>query len=165
MYVLNESSISHTFCDPVFITAYVGSLSKSYETVLHPGLKKYLSTLEGELTDKKYFQEEYNIKSNINNYTTAVRYEAGLIYVPNNLSELNKNFIRVKCDKYLYAEEDILDHLWLMTKEEPNKAVQVNAIIEAFGYEKRILSSPGYGKFQLTNIRIGSQHRELYSFT
>lgn len=165
MYVLNEASIAHAFCDPISITAYVSSLSKSHETVLHAGLKKYLSTLEGELTDKKYFQEEYNIKSNINNYTTAIRYEAGLIYVPNELSELDKNFIRVKCDKYLYAEEDILEQLWLMTKEEPTKAVQVNALVEAFGYEKRIVSSPGYGKFQLTNIRIGSQHRELYSFT
>ncbi|WP_016948708.1 hypothetical protein [Anabaena sp. PCC 7108] len=161
MYVLNEASIAHTFCDPIFITAYVGSLSKSHETVLHPGLKKYLSTLE----DEGLFGKIHNIKSNINNYTTAIQYEAGLIYVPNNLSELDKNFIRVNCDKYLYAEEDILEQLWLMTKEKPNKAVQVNALVEAFGYEKRIVSSPGYGKFQLTNIRIGSQHRELYSFT
>lgn len=121
-------------------------------------------TLEGELSDKRYSQEEYKIKSDIKNYTPAIRYEAGLIYVPNNLSELNKNFIRVKCDKYLYAEEDILEQLWLMTKEEPTKAVQVNALVEAFGYDKRIVSSPGYGKFQLTNIRIGSEHRELYKF-
>jgi hypothetical protein len=46
MYVLNEASIAHTFCDPILITTYVGSLSKSHETVLHPGLKKYLSTQE-----------------------------------------------------------------------------------------------------------------------
>ncbi|MBD1216248.1 MAG: hypothetical protein H9536_02680 [Aphanizomenon flos-aquae Clear-A1] len=161
MYILNEASVAYAFCDPIFITAYVGSLSKSHETVLHPGLKKYLSTLE----DEGHFRKIDNIKSDINNYITAVRYEAGLIYVPNDLSELDKNFIRVNCDKYLYAEEDILEQLWLMTKEKPTKAVQVNALVETFGYEKRIVSSPGYGKFQLTNIRIGSQHRELHSFT
>ncbi|QYX31147.1 hypothetical protein [Sphaerospermopsis torques-reginae] len=145
MYILNESSIAHTFCEPTAITAYIGSLSKSYETILHPALAKYLSTIEYELSSKKYL--------------------AGLIYVPNYLDELEDNFIRVRCDKHLYAEEDILEKLWIMTKEEPTKAVQVNALVEAFGYEKRIVSSPGYGKFHLTNIRIGSQLRELYTFT
>ncbi len=70
MYILNESSIAHTFCEPTAITAYIGSLSKSYETILHPALAKYLSTIEYELSSKKYLEEKHKIKSNINNYIT-----------------------------------------------------------------------------------------------
>ncbi|MCC5615712.1 hypothetical protein LC605_11645 [Nostoc sp. CHAB 5836] len=164
MYVLNKASTADQLSDPVSITAYVGSLSKAHETILHPGLQKYLFTLKHQLDDYKYYQEENKIKLDIKNYIQGILYEAGLIYVQNNLLELDKNFTRVKCDKFLSAEEDVLEQLWLMTKDEPTKVVQVIALIEANGYEKRIVSSPGYGKFELTNIRIGHQHKELCKF-
>ncbi|MGB3206917.1 MAG: hypothetical protein WBB28_18185 [Crinalium sp.] len=162
MHILNQASGS--FHSPISITAYVGFISKEQKTVLHPGLEERLREMNRDMEYKEYEQKENQIKLDPRNYVQAVLYEAGLTYVPEYLSKPNTNFRRVRCDKNLYSEQEVLEQLWVMTKEKPTILVQVTALIEEVGYESRINSSLGYGQFVLANIRIGSQHKEQRDF-
>lgn len=160
MFILNEISVVARFGNPIYTTLYIGSVSKIKQTVLHPGVKHELQNAKQELDDEEYESLAREIKLDTTKYTNAIEYQAALVYAPSNLSQPTKNLIRVRCDCYLCGEEEILEQLYVMTRK-PEFFVSVNVLVEELNYETRIISSPGYGQFYISDIRIVDQHKEL----
>lgn len=160
MFILNDVSYTSAFYQPIYITAYIGSVSISKSTVLHPALKEQVFRLERETYYEEYEEETKKITLDPKNYIEAIQYDASLVYTPKDLIFQDQKFIRVSCNKYLCAEDEILQQLHEMTRK-PKFFVCVSAIIEENGYEKRICSSSGYGQFYLSDIRIKEEHKQL----
>ncbi len=159
MLILNDVSYTSAFYQPIYITAYIGSVFKDKRTILHPGLKQELVNLERQMNDEEY-EESRRIKLEPKNYIEVIEYAASFVYAPKDLSCKDQKFIRVSCNKYLCAEEEVLEQLYVMTKR-PKFFVSVSGIIEEWGYNDRIVSGRGYGQFYLSDIRIGEEHKQL----
>ncbi len=157
MLILNDVSYTSAFYQPIYITAYIGSVSRIKSTVLHPALKEEVFRLERETY---YDEESKKITLDPKNYIEAIQYDASLVYTPKDLIFQDQKFTRVSCNKYLCAEDEILQQLHEMTRK-PKFFVCVSAIIEELGYDDRIISSPGYGQFYLSDIRIKEEHKQL----
>lgn len=159
MLILNDVSYTSAFYQPIYITAYIGSVSRSKSTVLHPAFKEEVFRLERETyEEEEYEQESKKITLDPKNYIEAIQYDASLVFTPKDLIFQDQKFIRVSCKKYLCAEDEILQQLHEMTRK-PKFFVCVSAIIEELGYNNRIVSNAG--QFYLSDIRIKEEHKQL----
>ncbi|MEO1559669.1 MAG: hypothetical protein AAFS12_08565 [Cyanobacteria bacterium J06632_19] len=72
MFILNDASKTSAFYSPIYITAYIGSVSKIKTNVLHPVLKEELWKLESKMRYKKYEEESKKITLDPKNYIEAI---------------------------------------------------------------------------------------------